>query len=152
MPSHYSEAFEKLHKYNICIFAGIIFGLEDDTEESIIQRTQYLLEQSIDCYWSPVLTPLPGTRLFERLKKENRLLFTNFPADWSKYTYSNPVFTPKNIEYHAYIKAVRNAYNTLYSFKNIKNKYKQSLTLTSNRDLAHIGFKTNLDSARLFQL
>ena len=32
-----------------------------------------------------VLTPLPGTRLFERYLQEGRLLYTDFPEDWDHY-------------------------------------------------------------------
>jgi hypothetical protein len=38
-----------------------------------------------------VLTPFPGTRLYERLKIEGRI----FTQDWSKYDYSTAVFSPK---------------------------------------------------------
>ena len=54
-------------------------------------------ECKLDCGSFAINTPLPGTALYKQLEKENRLLYTNFPQDWSKYTLMNVVFKPKNM-------------------------------------------------------
>ena len=40
-----------------------------------------------------ILTPYPGTPLFEKLEKESRII----TYDWSKYNRKNVVFKPKNM-------------------------------------------------------
>ena len=37
------------------------------------------------------LTPLPGTRLWDQMKAENRILLDEFPEDWRHYTLAFPV-------------------------------------------------------------
>ena len=34
-----------------------------------------------------ILTPLPGTKLFNRMREEGRLLYTNFPDGWCHYNF-----------------------------------------------------------------
>ena len=43
------------------------------------------------------LTPLPGTRMYERYKAEGRLFAQNYPADWERYTFVETVYHPKNM-------------------------------------------------------
>jgi hypothetical protein len=43
------------------------------------------------------LNPLPGTRLYNRLKQEGRLLRTNYPDDWKYYDLIYVVFKPKHM-------------------------------------------------------
>ena len=45
----------------------------------------------MSCY--PILTPYPGTALFERYRREGRLLTT----DWDKYNGATVVFQPKRM-------------------------------------------------------
>ena len=41
------------------------------------------------------LTPLPDTKLFERYRAEGRLLATDYPKDWERYTFTETVYQPK---------------------------------------------------------
>ncbi|RPJ11610.1 MAG: DUF4070 domain-containing protein, partial [Deltaproteobacteria bacterium] len=47
----------------------------------------------LDGAFLPILTPFPGTRIYQRLKGENRLL----TEDWSKYDMATVVFQPKRM-------------------------------------------------------
>ena len=48
-------------------------------------------ETRIEGAFLPLLTPFPGTRIYQRLKQEGRLL----TEDWSKYDMATVVFQPK---------------------------------------------------------
>jgi radical SAM superfamily enzyme YgiQ (UPF0313 family) len=37
------------------------------------------------------LTPLPGTKLWDRMEAEGRIVANAFPEDWMHYTLTNPV-------------------------------------------------------------
>ncbi|MGM0649868.1 MAG: B12-binding domain-containing radical SAM protein [Bacteroidota bacterium] len=87
--SKYTEAVKKIHAYKMAIMGGFISGFENDTPEKIKERGKYILNSSIDASTLTILTPLAETPLFERLKRENRLLHTEFPKDWIYYNASN---------------------------------------------------------------
>ena len=61
------------------------------------------------------LTPYPGTRLFDRLKDEGRLRFTDFPADWDRYDLTEIMFEPKNLDVDEYGEMMRTIATRLYS-------------------------------------
>ena len=44
------------------------------------------------------LTPLPGTRLFDRYQRERRLLYINFPQDWDHFDMTELVHRPGSLD------------------------------------------------------
>jgi len=94
----YDRVFEKMHKYGISAIAGFIFGWEDDTRESLDQRVRFTRRCKADSIQSTMMTPLPGTRLFERLEREGKLELNNYPNDWQFYGYEHLAFRPENMD------------------------------------------------------
>jgi radical SAM superfamily enzyme YgiQ (UPF0313 family) len=86
----YGEAIRKIHKAGISIIGSFIFGLDED-DLSVFQNTlDFIMEHRIDAAQFHILTPFPGTRLFDRLDAEGRLLH----RDWAKYHTGEVVFQP----------------------------------------------------------
>jgi radical SAM superfamily enzyme YgiQ (UPF0313 family) len=96
--SSYDDVFRKMHKYGIAVIAGFIFGWENDTIERIDHRVKFTRECLADSIQSTLLTPLPGTRLFDRMKNEGRLVMNHFPDDWQHYGYESLVFNPISMD------------------------------------------------------
>ena len=63
----YHKTFKKLHKYGIGILASMIFGMEGDKKEDLYIRRDFIRNSSIDSYQCAILTPLPGTALYDRM-------------------------------------------------------------------------------------
>ena len=49
------------------------------------------LDIDVGCF--NILTPFPGTKLFDRINKEKRII----SYDWTLYTCAKPVFKPKHM-------------------------------------------------------
>jgi hypothetical protein len=87
----FEEAMKALHDHDIMILAGFIFGLDHD-DEGVFERTLRFCERNrIELPTFFVLTPLPGTPLFERMESEGRLLH----KDWAQYNGATVVFKPR---------------------------------------------------------
>ena len=43
------------------------------------------------------LTPLPGTKMYERWMAEGRIFATNYPTDWERYTFVETVYNPARV-------------------------------------------------------
>jgi radical SAM superfamily enzyme YgiQ (UPF0313 family) len=87
----YEEAMRVLHDHDIMILAGFIFGLDHD-DEGVFERTLRFCERNrIELPSFFILTPLPGTPLFQRIESEGRLLH----KDWAQYNGATVVFEPK---------------------------------------------------------
>ena len=85
------EAMKALHDHDIMILAGFIFGLDHD-DEGVFERTLRFCERNrIELPTFFILTPLPGTPVFQRIESEGRLLH----RDWTKYNGATVVFRPK---------------------------------------------------------
>ncbi len=63
----YDTVFNKIHQYGIAVLGAFIYGLQTDTPESMNVRTEYINNASIDAVQATILTPLPGTGLFNRM-------------------------------------------------------------------------------------
>jgi len=82
---HYQDVYDKIHKHQIAVMGAFIYGLDNDTPETIYNRTSYILSADIDIMQASILTPLPGTLLFKRMQEEGRLIHDDFPGDWKKF-------------------------------------------------------------------
>lgn len=74
-------------KAGIFIRAGFIVGHENDTRESFHRHEEFLLRVRPDELYLSFLTPFPGTPLYQRMKKEGRLL----TDDFRKYDCEHPI-------------------------------------------------------------
>ena len=151
-PETYTKIFSLMHTYNISVFGGLMLAFDNDTPETINRRTEFILNNDIDSYFVSVITPLPGTKFFNTLAAQNRLLYTNFPADWSKYNWTNLVYKPALMSFEEAEKAITSAYEKLYDLKTIKAKYNSTLNITQNKLITQINFNTNMDCRKLFLL
>lgn len=79
--------------HGIRLIASIVLGLDEDRKEDIRRSVEFA--KSIDAYelQPAVLTPFPGTPVYDQFVKEERLL-TN---DWSWFDMMNVTFQPKNM-------------------------------------------------------
>lgn len=132
----YDEVFKKMHKYGIAVIAGFIFGWEDDTRERIDHRVRFTRSCHADSIQSTFMTPLPGTKLFDRLKREHKLVMDNFPNDWKYYGYEHLVFRPDTIdreEMEAYIlKGIDKVYSpTFLKWRMIRTWYRTGNFITA---------------------
>ena len=87
----YLEAIEKIQSRGVSVCGCFIVGLDSDTSaifddlRAFIERSR-LLEVQVT-----ILTPFPGTRLYDRLLREGRLLY---PGRWERCTLFDVNFRP----------------------------------------------------------
>jgi radical SAM superfamily enzyme YgiQ (UPF0313 family) len=95
--SSYKEVIKRIYDHGIGVHGAFILGSDGDRKD-VFQRTiEFILDSKIDSASFTILTPLPGTRLYDRLRSEGRLLRTNYPDDWKHYDFEEPVFRPKHM-------------------------------------------------------
>ena len=84
------EFIKRIHDHGIGIQGSFIFGFDHD-DEGVFERTvEFIHLNRIELPTFSVLTPFPGTPLWERLDVEGRI----FDRDWSHYDMSRVVFMP----------------------------------------------------------
>jgi radical SAM superfamily enzyme YgiQ (UPF0313 family) len=89
----HSRAIQIIRDAGIYFHASLVFGFDDD-DKSIFEKTlEFLYKNKIPSATFNILTPYPGTAIYERFKSEGRLLSRN----WRDYNHRTVVFQPKNL-------------------------------------------------------
>jgi radical SAM superfamily enzyme YgiQ (UPF0313 family) len=114
----YISGIKKIHDYNMLVEGGFIVGFDNDTTDIFDQTYDFLCKSGIDIITLRVLTPYPGTPLFDRLEKEDRIL-TN---DWSKYTGDIVVFKPKNMSPEQLQNGYQELFNKIHNTSNTADR------------------------------
>jgi Fe-S oxidoreductase len=114
--NRYKEIIRKIHSHGISIQAGIVFGFDCDTPEVFDETLTFLRENGISQATFNILTPYPGTPLFDRLKAEGRIL----SEDWTKYnSRTDVVFQPKNMSPEELLDGFNYVNRKFYQIENI---------------------------------
>ena len=95
---NYKKVVNTLHKYGIGVLGAFIIGNDYEAPIYYKELANFMLNSGIDIVQITLLTPLPGTQLMEKMQKEDRLVYQDFPNDWDKYRFSYIVYQPKGIE------------------------------------------------------
>ncbi len=111
----YEEAIRNIHNRGMMVNASFVFGLEGDTPETFQHTLDFVLRNRIETVTSHIMTPYPGTILYERLKEEGRIL----TDDLSLYNTANVVFQPKQMTATQLSDGYLWMYKQIYSFRNI---------------------------------
>ncbi|MBN2209949.1 MAG: B12-binding domain-containing radical SAM protein [Sedimentisphaerales bacterium] len=94
---HYRRMVKAFHRAGIAVFGAFIVGLDGDDENTVSHTIEQAVKLGIDIIQITNMTPLPGTRQFDRYMAENRIFADNFPADWERFTFVETVYHPRNI-------------------------------------------------------
>src|SRR5438046_3999835 len=71
---NYEEAIRRLHSLGIMINGSFVFGLDEDDKEVFKKTVDWGVKNALTTSTYHILTPYPGTRLFQSMEKENRIL------------------------------------------------------------------------------
>ncbi len=88
----FSKIIKKIQDYGMAVEGSFIFGFDFDTIDIFDETDDFIRKNNLKMPYLDVLTPFPGTPIFERFKREGRIL----SKDWSKYDGHNyVVYQPK---------------------------------------------------------
>ncbi|MBE0429658.1 MAG: B12-binding domain-containing radical SAM protein [Thermoleophilia bacterium] len=109
----------RIRQHNILVVGSFIIGLDTD-EPGIGRRIAEIASRySVDNINVLFLTPLPGTRLWDRMKAADRITLDGYPEDWKYYTLTFPVARYKNLSLDGIIAEMIACDRTFYSMPRI---------------------------------
>jgi radical SAM superfamily enzyme YgiQ (UPF0313 family) len=85
------EAVTTFHRHGIGVHGMFVFGSEEDTIQVLRDTVDFSHEIDVDSLQYLILTPIPGTPIYDDLASENRLLH----HDWQYYDGHHTVFVPR---------------------------------------------------------
>lgn len=111
----YSEAVRRLHSLGIMINGSFVFGLDHDDKDVFGRTVEWGVQNAITTATYHILTPYPGTRLYENMDKAGRIL----SRDWNLYDTRHVVYKTTRLSADELKAGYDWSYNKFYSWSNI---------------------------------
>jgi radical SAM superfamily enzyme YgiQ (UPF0313 family) len=142
--ARYAETIRRIHQHGICVQAGVIFGFDTDTSEVFGNALKACESLGIDGVTASVLTPLPGTRLYEEIKQAGRLT----TDDWTSFNGKTKVaFQPKQMSAEELFAGYMWFRRHFYSYGSMLWRMAVSRTNLIHNLLVNLGYRWSLKPA-----
>ena len=138
---------------------SFIIGLDVDDDGIGKRVAEAAKHYGVDSMNALFLTPLPGTRLWDQMKSEERITLDNFPEDWRYYTLNFPVARYQRLSPTAVMKEMDDCNRTFYSVQGVASRFWSSfwqwrkplinlITNLSTRNNSRVETKSYVDFER----
>ena len=116
--TEYTSAVKKIKDNGMMIIGLFMFGFDNDKPDVFDSTLKAISEWDIDHVRFSILTPYPGTRIYDKFAAEGRIL----SKDWSLYDSDHVVIKPKNMSSRELYEGTKYSIKNFYSFSSlIKN-------------------------------
>ena len=112
---NYEEGIARLHSLGIMINGSFVFGLDDDDKDVFKKTVDWGVTNGLTTSTYHIMTPYPGTRLFQSMKQQQRILHFN----WDRYDTRNVVYKTIGLSERELKQGYDWAYRSFYSWANI---------------------------------
>ena len=113
--ARYEQAVRNIHERGMMVNASFVFGLDGDTPETFRATLDWIVRNRIETVTSHIMTPYPGTVLYDQLKAQGRIT----TDDLTLYNTANVVFRPAQMTAEELLDGYLWMYRKIYSFRNI---------------------------------
>ena len=93
------QSVRRIQRHNILVGGSFIMGLDTDQPGIGNKIATAAKSYGVDMLNALFLTPLPGTRLWDQMKSQDRIAANDFPGDWQYYTLGFPTALYKNFSW-----------------------------------------------------
>jgi radical SAM superfamily enzyme YgiQ (UPF0313 family) len=124
----FKKTIKRLHKHGMAVLGGIIFGFDQDTPEIFDLTLEKMNEWELDAVEINILTPFPGTPLYDRLEREGRII----SKDWKRYNQVDVVFKPKNMTEKELFEGSQRVAKKYYSMPNVIMRALRTFAIVRN--------------------
>ncbi|CAA9294501.1 MAG: hypothetical protein AVDCRST_MAG26-4355 [uncultured Chloroflexia bacterium] len=133
----YYDVVRRLHDRRIAIMGCFVFGFDHDTRDTFAQTAEFAIDAKIDLPRYAIQTPFPGTALFQRLKREDRIL----TEDWTLYDGQHVVYQPRQMSPEELLRGTERAWKTTYSYPSIAKRLMHARNLLAVAIPANLGYR-----------
>jgi radical SAM superfamily enzyme YgiQ (UPF0313 family) len=115
----YKQNIGLLRDHGIGVISGIMFGFDGDTLDTFEATLEGTIKIGLAGIACSIVTPYPGTPLFERMNRGKRLI----TCDWSRYTSDEAVFIPKNMTARQLVEGHNWVGQNFYTYASMVRRY-----------------------------
>ncbi|MEJ2707247.1 MAG: hypothetical protein P8074_06500 [Anaerolineales bacterium] len=133
---NYNLAIRRLHDPGAMVNGSFVFGMDHDDQNVFDHTVAWAVEHGIETATFHILTPYPGTALYERMSTAGRIT----SHDWNLYDTRHVVYRPTNMTLETLQAGYWRAYREFYRWGSIiKGATKKSSIGGTLRHLAYAG-------------
>ena len=114
-PAEFPWRVRLLQDHGIQVNGSFVLGFDHDGPEVFDELVDWIEAVRLECATLQILTPYPGTPLFERLDAEGRILHRR----WTLYDTAHAVFRPRRMTPEALEAGYARCYERLFSWQSI---------------------------------
>ena len=140
---NYKKVVDVFHRYGIAVYGAFIIGSDFESRAYYKELAEFLVRSGIDIIQITLLTPLPGSDLMERLQKEDRIIYNNYPQDWDKYRFSYLVHQPQEVKPQTIYIGNNHIKKAIYSFPAYQYRLMRSFLSLRNNTSFYATYKFN---------
>jgi radical SAM superfamily enzyme YgiQ (UPF0313 family) len=123
----FRASVRRIQKHNILVVGSFIIGLDIDQPGIGKRIAEVARRYGVDNLNVLFLTPLPGTRLWNQMKSQDRIALDTFPQDWKYYTLTFPAAQYKHLSLDGIIEEMLACDRNFYSLPHILRRAFASL-------------------------
>lgn len=122
----FKKMIKRVHDHGMVVQGGIIFGFDQDTPDVFDTTLEKIYEWKLDIVEVNILTPYPGTPLYNRFEREGRII----TKDWSRYNQVDVVFQPKQMSSKELLDGARKVAKEFYTIPNIMSRFARIMMIS----------------------
>ena len=108
-----------IRRSGISLYGSFIYGLDGDTLGTPRAILDFIADTRLDVPGINTLRPIPGTKVFDRLREEGRLLFDPDDITAFRYTFGQEMlYRPKNISLPEFIESYSDLTRKVFNIGN----------------------------------
>lgn len=121
-PGRYRDAVRQIRRHGIDVSTEMIIGLDGD-DSSVFRRTlDFVIDNEISAPRIHILTPVPGTPLYERLRRDGRLV----SEDFRRFTGGQVVYRPMLLDPEELQAEYWKLYESVFSVRGIWKRLRRN--------------------------
>ncbi len=131
---NYNDAIKVLRDLGVMVNGSFVYGMDDDGPDVFKRTVDWAVSQGIETATFHILTPYPGTPVYERMKRQRRLLHSN----WDLYDTRHAVYRPARLTVKELEQGYQDSYRDFYRWSAIYRGARTKPTL--KRQLRHMAY------------
>ena len=134
------DAIKRIMANGIYFHASLVFGFDDDDLSVFDETLEFLYKTKIPSATFNILTPYPGTDLYEKFKAQDRLITEN----WEFYDHCTVTYRPEKMTIDELYKGYEYAKKNYYDLDRIVSRFPANFRNPLLFTIANIGIKKSI--------
>jgi radical SAM superfamily enzyme YgiQ (UPF0313 family) len=123
-PERYTTAIDTIRKHGIDVSTEMIIGLDGDDDTVFENTRRFIMDNRIAVPRVHIMTPVPGTPLWNDLKRDDRIL----SDDFGRFSGGSVIFRPRDLDPEQLQRGYWKLYEDLFTWRSIRHRLGRNIS------------------------